>query len=567
MCDENGPTNIGYDYDCILHTLSRVLTRPQVTQLCRVLKLYSEDEIIRSIEAYRRGTRSPESCRECIELIFLGGILEKSRSSTIEQSSENCDLISPADTLIQSDTEESLPFPSPLVLSSFNSPTAPWLISLGNPQTHMWHCCIACNVRCKSVQGLEKHQHEFCERKRDWVCAECGKRFGLQDRLERHHLDTHTGTCPYNCNKQTRVLGEQCKTQLAACTEDAPEKKAWGCPCCLKCFKDQTSWNSHKDIHRTWNHVVENWSFTTMVRSLLTQSYLAVAAAPYPWQSCDWSTLGKDTRQTLRFALERLTIPSSARDDPKFAHHDYRHVLVCYAFSLAAKGPAYARICDSSGESLSSMGTLLPSFTNQYAYTPTAQYPSSMYRQGTIPGLGHARRSGLDGACQDLSSSQVSGALPVPQNTVVPNWSDPSSQGLPQIDNTLPVDWSDPNSQGLTKLDTNTVTNKTPWTKHEWDGEISVDLTMDDADYSRLCPGPVQRSWQPRHHSTAPIHRMRGPPSTRVAVPLRQRRHGKVQQRTQTQGLPFKQKLHYAPEDGTWQLPTMHSEVRDDPAE
>src|SRR5579859_2415732 len=47
-----------------------------------------------------------------------------------------------------------------------------------------------------------------------------------------------------------------------------------GCPCCINCFDTLEAWNQHKGIHGIRNEKVENWSFRTMVRSLLHQHAL-----------------------------------------------------------------------------------------------------------------------------------------------------------------------------------------------------------------------------------------------------------------------------------------------------
>ena len=86
--------------------------------------------------------------------------------------------------------------------------------------------CYACNKSCKYAATLAKHQTEFCERKFEWFCPICPQKvFGLQERLNRHHIDAHTDDCPHGCEK-TPV--EACKTQLSKCSRRVAKKKAWG---------------------------------------------------------------------------------------------------------------------------------------------------------------------------------------------------------------------------------------------------------------------------------------------------------------------------------------------------
>src|SRR2546423_14348695 len=60
--------------------------------------------------------------------------------------------------------------------------------------------CYSCNTSCKNPTTLAKHQNEFCERKVEWVCPSCPQKvFGLQERLNRHHMEAHADPCPYGC--------------------------------------------------------------------------------------------------------------------------------------------------------------------------------------------------------------------------------------------------------------------------------------------------------------------------------------------------------------------------------
>ena len=203
------------------------------------------------------------------------------------------------------------------------------------------HFCIACDKSFTNSEALKKHQTEFCERKLDWFCPICPDQiFGLLDRLNRHHCRAHAETCPHGCGKGKSYPSSYCKAALAECCGTAPEKKAWGCPCCISCFNTLEMWNQHKAIHGTQNEKVENWSFSTMVRSLLYQDDLDAVLPRFPWGRCNWSGLGKDDCQRLKLALERHVLPADVRGHPDYSRLDFPEALARYTFRLGITGKA-----------------------------------------------------------------------------------------------------------------------------------------------------------------------------------------------------------------------------------
>jgi hypothetical protein len=195
--------------------------------------------------------------------------------------------------------------------------------------------CIACDISCASLPALRKHELEFCERKLDWFCPHCPDQvYGRPDRLSRHYFDAHSATCHYPT--------DYCKAVLAQCSRQAAEKKAWGCPCCPRCFETLEAWNQHKAVHRTHNGKVENWSFSTMFESLLRQRDLSTVYDRYDWENRTWARPGRAECQTLRTALERHVLPRKL-----FSHQGYSGLtlpesLALYAYSLSTPKTIYA---------------------------------------------------------------------------------------------------------------------------------------------------------------------------------------------------------------------------------
>jgi hypothetical protein len=188
--------------------------------------------------------------------------------------------------------------------------------------------CIACDISCANLRALRIHEHEFCERELDWFCPDCpDQTFGRQDRLSRHHYDVHSATCHH--------LLDYCKQVLAKCSRQAAAKKAWGCPCCPRCFETLETWNQHKAIHRTRNGKVENWSFSTMFESLLRHRDLSTVYDRYDWKSRTWVGRGKAECQILRTALERHVLPSKLLSLQTYSGLTLPESLALYAYSLS----------------------------------------------------------------------------------------------------------------------------------------------------------------------------------------------------------------------------------------
>jgi len=204
--------------------------------------------------------------------------------------------------------------------------------------------CYTCNVSYKNATTLAKHQTEFCERKVEWVCLACPRRvFGLQERLNRHHMDAHADSCPYGCDKREKLHSEACKLQLSKYSRHLAIKKAWGCPCCVKCFESLEEWSYHVSSHPIQNEKVQNWSFSTMIWSLLKQPYISHHVTPKCWECCIWSTLSKELTLSLRHALERHEVPAAVSAHVDYCGLDGPAVLVKYAFNLGTTGEAHPR--------------------------------------------------------------------------------------------------------------------------------------------------------------------------------------------------------------------------------
>lgn len=194
---------------------------------------------------------------------------------------------------------------------------------------------------------LVKHQKEICERTTEWICQSCApqKRFsaGLLERLQRHHLDVHGGVCENRCPKGGKLLelSEPCKLKLSRSFRQSPQKRAWGCPCCLKCFQTSQDWTQHAEAHQMQIGGIENWTSRTMILSLLSNPYLSQAESHYNWQLCTWSSLKKEGWTNLRFTLERWTLPSYVTDHQDYAYLDTPDALALYAFRLGTTGQAF----------------------------------------------------------------------------------------------------------------------------------------------------------------------------------------------------------------------------------
>jgi hypothetical protein len=196
--------------------------------------------------------------------------------------------------------------------------------------------CVACNTPCANKSSLIRHQREHCERKVEWLCRLCvpTKNFYRKEKLSQHHIDNHGEACVSGCKQR----GGLCEQHLKRSLLELPPKKAWGCPCCLRCFDTVDSWTRHGRNHPVQNDKVVGWSSSIMVQSLLDQPYLKDAVVHLPWHACDPAKVKAEVCQDLREALERHKLPDAVQ-----GHYDYRHLwppeaLAQYAFRLIAYG-------------------------------------------------------------------------------------------------------------------------------------------------------------------------------------------------------------------------------------
>jgi hypothetical protein len=206
--------------------------------------------------------------------------------------------------------------------------------------------CYACNKPCGSATTLAKHRTEFCERRVEWVCPACPRKaFGLQERLNRHHMDAHADSCPSGCDKREKLLSEACKMQLSNSSRQLATKKAWGCPCCVKCFESLEEWNHHVLSHPIQDEKVQDWSYSTKIWSLLKQPYISDYVTWEHWQYCTWSKLPKEISSSLCDALERHEVPAAVNTHVDYCGLDGPAALAKYAFNLGTTGKAHPREC------------------------------------------------------------------------------------------------------------------------------------------------------------------------------------------------------------------------------
>jgi hypothetical protein len=314
-------------------------------------------------------------------------------------------------------------------------------------------------VSCKSPTTLDKHQKEICERTTEWICQSCApqKRYtgGLLDRLQRHHLDVHGGVCENGCPKKGNLvdLSEPCKLKLSTSFKQVPEKRAWGCPCCLKCFQTFQEWTKHAEAHPMQIGGIENWAWRTMIRSLLSNPHLSQAGSHYNWQLCTWSSLKKEGWANLRFVLERWTLPPYVTDHQDYASLDTPDALALYAFRLGTTGQAFP------GTPLSTTSSpfvppdvATPAFLNQRYWTSDTEPEGHRSEQVGSRYRPHPARHDTSSGYLSASSTEIIGQ---PYRMMLPADGEPTSipgtlhapanhgfiQGRqPQLSNCSPID-------------------------------------------------------------------------------------------------------------------------------
>jgi hypothetical protein len=224
-------------------------------------------------------------------------------------------------------------------------------------------------VTCTNQVTLSKHQKEKCENKTEWICPSClperqvAKH--LQERIEQHHLNVHGDKCENGCPKNGTLskLSKVCKEQLSQCSQSVPQKVAWGCPCCHACFSTFDEWNSHANEHRKQPDWTEHWSKRTLITSLLHQHLLIQASSVYDWTKCSWSDLKDPQFDSLRFALERWSLPPDVETHQDYYYLDTLDALALYAFRLGNTKKAFEWRTLSSNANGTSMPTMGQSFS------------------------------------------------------------------------------------------------------------------------------------------------------------------------------------------------------------
>jgi hypothetical protein len=226
----------------IFRNLSLVLTGDQVLLLLKAVRTFPREQIYNSIDEHRRNSRMTPS------LPVEPGIMLTTRllpvlhpcdfSLLTECLTQSLATSSAIDSMLQerlSKRHDNIAMPKlfPPEIYDCGSPFLPT-----TPTCTGKHFCIACDISFTNSEALKKHQTEFCERKLDWICPTCpDQTFGLLDRLNRHHRKAHAGTCPHDCDKRKTYPSDHCKAALLQCYRTAPEKEAWGCPCCIKLLR------------------------------------------------------------------------------------------------------------------------------------------------------------------------------------------------------------------------------------------------------------------------------------------------------------------------------------------
>jgi hypothetical protein len=337
LCD----ASIGsqHDQDQILRTLGLVFSDTEVLQLCDLVRSVPQAAISQSVDHYRLDGRDSSTNHDnkltCIAASF--SILErllllKARLPQLFRTTGAEDILRQATSNRQGHFGT---VPAPSQPDAYNAlPPPPRQATSAD-----WHVCIACDMSYAAPSGLKKHQSSLCERQFDWMCPSCPNLVFYQETdLYKHHSSIHAETCSSCCDTRKSLPSDPCKAALSLCFREGSEKKAWGCPCCLSCFDTLGAWKQHMTIHQIHNEKVQDWSFSTMVRSLLLHRCLAAVSHRYDWRHCNWAHLGKNACQILRSALERHVLPSNIY----FPHLDLAESLVLYAFHLGTVGNIYA---------------------------------------------------------------------------------------------------------------------------------------------------------------------------------------------------------------------------------
>ena len=177
--------------------------------------------------------------------------------------------------------------------------------------------CFACNEQFKNKGSLKRHQQEQCEREKIFACPLCPLPQAIyytRERLIRHHIRLHGDNCPHDCSKNENRISDVCKEHLSGSFEKLPPKKAWGCPYCVRCFREFEDWHRHCTEHLTKADAATTWSFGTMIESLLEQESLRAACTRHEFPvTRNWSSINEKTCTGLREVLEHCRLPSGLR--------------------------------------------------------------------------------------------------------------------------------------------------------------------------------------------------------------------------------------------------------------
>lgn len=406
--------NASIDFECANNQIFLVLTGDQVLLLLKAVRAFPQEQIFSSIDQHRQNSRIilhkflrlgdradciVASCAASEQLSLLTTCLTQSLATS-----------SAVDSMLQARActrHDSMTMPG--IFEQDMCDDGPPL-SFATTTFAGKHFCIACDTSFANSEALKKHQTEFCERKLDWVCPTCpDQTFGLLDRLNRHHCKTHAETCRHGCDKRKTYPSDYCKTILSQCYRITAEKKAWGCPCCISCFDGFEAWDQHKAIHRIQNEKVEDWSFSTMVRSLLHQETLGAVFARFLWSRCNWSGLGKRDCQSLKLALERHVLPSVVKEHPDYSRLGFSEALALYTFRLGTTGKACTELVGTPGSKGANRSHLTPSSYE----TPEQIFPSCQTMNMTSQ-----PHAWLEGGSSSLGSQHTQNVLssPIPRD-------------------------------------------------------------------------------------------------------------------------------------------------------
>lgn len=199
--------------------------------------------------------------------------------------------------------------------------------------------CVSCKVSFPGLRNLAKHEREKCEWKANYCCGIgfCQAVYTIPSRLKDHHKSAHhCASC-----KEGNEHVEGAKSEL-------PVKRLWGCPCCIRCFEDQTEFKQHATFHLKDDPYLNQWSLGTKLKSLLHHPAMAQSLLLYPsWESWCFEDLGakslKPQANALCSGLERQYVPASF--SAVYHQMPAPAALALSAFRLSVGNPSAATPC------------------------------------------------------------------------------------------------------------------------------------------------------------------------------------------------------------------------------